>query len=189
MFAAVERVEKICVAVSPSSIRQFRSIAQSLDLRDLVEIVEGGAERPLSVKNCFDLISRELLEDDLICIHDAARPLLAKSDLDEVLEAGREHGAALLAARIKDTLKVVDESNLCVSTIDRTKVFAAQTPQVIKTGLLARAYAEVEDIAGVTDEIMLMERIGVQAMVVEPRHLNLKLTTPEDLELIEKFLS
>lgn len=76
-----------------------------------------------------------------------------------------------------------------MSTIDRSRVYAAQTPQVMKAGLLSRAYKTVTNISDITDEIMLMEKIGVKAFVVEPHHLNLKLTTPEDLELIKKLIS
>ncbi len=189
MFTELKQVGKICVAVSQIDIIRFREIIQSLKLQELVQIIEGGIERPLSVKKAFDSLADHINEDDLVCIHDAARPLLSKSDLEEVIDAGWKHDAAFLAVKVKDTLKVVDDKNFCVSTIDRSKVYAAQTPQVMKAGLLSRAYKTVTNIYGVTDEIMLMERIGVKAFVVEPCHLNLKVTTPEDLELVKKLIS
>jgi len=189
MFAGLNQVKRICVAVPQSNVIPFRKIVGSLQLQKLVEIVEGGTRRAFSVKNCFDFISGELKGEDLVCIHDAARPLLSKSDLERVIDAGWKDNVAFLAAKVKDTLKVVDEENQCVSTIDRSKVFAAQTPQVIKAELLARAYKTTKDISGLTDEIMLMEKIGIKARVIEPNHLNLKLTTLEDLELIRKLIS
>lgn len=189
LFAHLRNVTRICVAVPPAGITDFRQVAESSGFPELIEIMEGGVERPLSVRIAFHALEAHLSDDDLVCIHDAARPLLSESDLDRVIKAGWEHGAALLASRVKDTLKVVDDKGFCASTIDRSRVFAAQTPQVMKSGFLRKAYGKVADYTAVTDEIMLMEKIGVKAFIVEPRHLNLKLTTPEDLELIKKLIS
>ncbi|MCL4510867.1 MAG: 2-C-methyl-D-erythritol 4-phosphate cytidylyltransferase [Bacteroidetes bacterium] len=188
LFAELGDVKRICIAVQPENISDFRKIVEPMELWGFMEIVEGGTERPSSVKNAFQNLKKSISEDDLVCIHDAARPLLSKTDLDRVIEAGWKHGAAFLAAKVKDTLKVVDESNFCVSTIDRSKIFAAQTPQVMTSKLLSRAYDAVSDFSDVTDEIMLLERIGVKAFVVEPHNLNLKLTTAEDLELLKKLI-
>lgn len=190
LFAALPEISKICVAVPPDRIPEFREITEStLGLSGLVEIEEGGVERPLSVKNAYTSLSRFLSDDDLVCIHDAARPLLSEEDLNSVIQAGWEHSVAFLAARVKDTLKVVDEKGFCTSTIDRSSLFAAQTPQVMKSGLLKKAYEKVADCSKLTDEIMLMEKIGVKAFVVEPRHLNFKITTSEDLDLLRKLIS
>ncbi len=189
LFAELGDVKRICIAVQPENTSDFKKIVESMELWGLMEIVEGGTERPASVKNAFEDLKKSISEDDLVCIHDAARPLLSKTDLGRVIDAGWKYGAAFLAAKVKDTLKVVDESNFCVSTIDRSKIFAAQTPQVMTSRLLSRAYDAVSDFSDVTDEIMLLERIGVKAFVVEPHNLNLKLTTAEDLELLKKLIS
>lgn len=189
LFMELGNVRRICVAVPPGSISNFKNIVESTESQAFIQIVEGGTERPASVKNAFQNLKKSISEDDLVCIHDAARPLLSKTDLDRVIEAGWKHGAAFLAAKVKDTLKVVDESNFCVSTVDRSKIFAAQTPQVLTSRLLSRAYDAVSDFSDVTDEIMLLERIGVKAFVVEPHNLNFKLTTAEDLELLKKLIS
>lgn len=189
LFAGLKSVSRICIAVPPEGISDFSAIAKSSGFADLIGIVEGGAERPVSVKNAYESLSPLLDDDDLVCIHDAARPLLSAEDLKSVIEAGWERGAAFLASRVKDTLKVVDKKGFCESTIDRSTVYAAQTPQVIRSGLLKNAYEKVSDYSGLTDEIMLMEKIGVRAYVVEPRHLNFKITTSEDLDLLRKLIS
>ncbi len=189
LFSRLESLARICVAAPLADIADFREMSKSSDFSGLIKIVEGGIERPLSVRNAYNTLAAELSGDDLVCIHDAARPLLSKDDLDRVIAAGWEHGAAFLASKVKDTLKIVDDDGFCSSTIDRSRVFASQTPQVMKSGYLRKAYEEVGDYSGVTDEIILMEKIGVRAIVVEPRHLNLKLTTPEDLDLIKKLVS
>jgi len=189
LFAETCDVKKICLAVHKDAVLTFREITKELGIDNLADIVEGGEKRAVSVRNAYEHLRKHVSEDDLVCIHDAARPLLAKSDLDSVIAAGWKHGAAFLAAKIKDTLKLVDGQNFCLSTIDRSNVYGAQTPQVMLSRFLSKAYESVDDFSGVTDEIILMERIGVKAFVVESRHLNPKLTTPEDLELIRSLIS
>ena len=189
LFARLRNVTKICVAVPVAGIAHFKRAAELSGFGEFIEIVEGGVERSISVRNAYRVLGPLLSDDDLVCIHDAARPLLSEPDLARVIKAGWEHGAAFLASRVKDTLKLVDDEGFCATTIDRSRVFAAQTPQVMKSEFMRKAYEKVSDYVEVTDEIMLMEKIGVKAFVVEPRHLNLKLTTPVDLELIEKLIS
>ncbi len=189
LFARLPGVSRICIAVPNSAINRFRRIVETSGFQNITDIVEGGAERPISVRKVFLAIAPGLSDDDLVCIHDAARPLLSEDDLNNVIARAWEHGAAFLASKVKDTLKVVDEFGHSVSTLDRSNIFAAQTPQVMKVGLLKEAYARVPDYSTVTDEIMLLERIKVKALVVAPRHLNFKVTTSEDLELLLKLLS
>ncbi len=186
LFSRQPDVYRICVAAPRAEIADFRRIGDTSGIK--VSIVEGGSERAVSVKNAYDSLSDSLSEEDLVCIHDAARPLLSEEDLASVISVATKFGAAFLAARVKDTLKLVGEGGVCLSTIDRTNLFAAQTPQVMKSAYLKRAYSEVGDYSGITDEIMLMEKIGVGAVVVEPRRPNLKLTSPEDLDLIMNLI-
>jgi 2-C-methyl-D-erythritol 4-phosphate cytidylyltransferase len=189
LFSESNGIGEICVAVPQNQSAQFEKIAKGIESKCSIRIVEGGTERAHSVKRAFDQISSFLEDEDLVCVHDAARPLLSKFDLERVLEAAWSYNASFLAARVKDTLKVIDEKGFCVRTIDRSEVFAAQTPQVMKVKFLRKAYELVRDISGMTDEMMLLEKIGIRAFVVEPMHPNIKLTTHEDLELIEKILA
>jgi len=189
LFATLPEVKKICLAVPKESINHFTEIVEELNLDDLTMVVEGGKERAYSVRNAYKKLQPLIGKDDLVCIHDAARPLLTRYDLDNVITAGWKHGAAFLASKVKDTLKLVDEKNICVKTLDRSNVYGAQTPQVMLSKFLLKAYERITNLSDITDEVMLMEKIGVNAMVVEPRHLNIKLTTPEDIELIKKIIS
>ncbi len=189
LFSELENVTGICLAVPGNSLAEYRSIVKLANYRSPIEIVEGGSERSLSVQNAFVTIQQGLSDDDVVCIHDAARPLLSKEDLERVIDAAWTHDAAFLASRVKDTLKHVDERGFSISTIDRAMVFAAQTPQVIKAGLLKDAYRKVKDLSGKTDEIMLLEEMSIKAFVVESRHPNFKITTYEDLALLKKMVS
>lgn len=189
LFARVPNVSRICIAAPPHSIKNFRQVVDRPEFRGLAAVVEGGAERPISVRNAFTELASHLSDGDLVCIHDAARPLLSEEDLSSVVASAWKNGAAFLASRVKDTLKVVDDDMYCVSTVDRSRVFAAQTPQVMRVEFLKEAYNKVPDCSAITDEIMLLEKIDVKALVVEPRHLNFKVTTSEDLDLLRRLIS
>lgn len=189
VFARRSDVTRVCIAVPTGTIKDFRCVVEESDLLRLTDIVEGGAERPMSVRNAFTELIPHLSDDDLVCIHDAARPLLSEEDLNSVVASAGKHGAAFLASKVKDTLKIVDDDGFCVSTLDRSKVFAAQTPQVMKAGFLKEAYDRVSDYSGVTDEVMLLERINVKAFVVAPRNVNFKITTSEDVDLLRRLIS
>lgn len=188
LFSSFPGVGVICVAVPAGEMSTFRKIAAASGAKKIM-VVEGGAARAVSVKRAFDAVRDSLSDGDLVCVHDAARPLLHPSDLGRVIDACRKHDAALLAVRVKDTLKQVDGEGFCRGTIDRGSLYAAQTPQVIRKSLLSKAYDRARDLAGLTDEIMLLEGIGKHAFVVEPEHPNFKVTTPEDLDILRKLIS
>jgi 2-C-methyl-D-erythritol 4-phosphate cytidylyltransferase len=189
LFRKLRGLKKIYLAVPGEAIHMFAEIVKAMELNGLVEIVEGGEMRAISVRNAYEKLRGHINDDDLVCVHDAARPLLSESDLDSVIAAGWKYGAAFLALKAKDTLKFVDAEHFCTRTIDRSNIYCAQTPQVMLSRFLSQAYKTSLDISKATDEIMLLEGAGVKVFVVEPEHLNLKLTTPEDLELIKKLIS
>lgn len=189
VFAHRQDISRVCIAVPRGAIKSFRYVVERSDMSQVTDIIEGGAERPLSVRNGFNKLVSHLSDDDLVCIHDAARPLLSEEDLDNVVGGAKKHGAAFLASKVKDTLKIVDEDGFCVSTLDRSNVFAAQTPQVMKAGFLKEAYNRVSDYSTATDEVMLLERINVKAFVVMPRSVNFKITTSEDVDLLRRLIS
>ncbi len=189
LFAGLTKVKKICIAAPTPLLPAFQKVLMSSKPAVPVELVEGGSTRAYSVRNAFEYVKPILENDDLVCIHDAARPLLSKADLDSVIAAGFKHGAAFLAVKIKDTLKVVGDDHFCMKTVDRKGVYGAQTPQVMFSKYMAKAYDSTPELTGITDEIMLVERIGVRAYAVQPEHFNPKLTTPEDLEVIRKLIA
>jgi 2-C-methyl-D-erythritol 4-phosphate cytidylyltransferase len=189
LFSELDGVKKICLAVPKSTLNKFRQIVLARKMSAMVEIVEGGDERSISVRKAYEFLKGHVAEDDLICVHDAARPLLSEQDLNSVVAAGWKYGAAFLATKIKDTLKFVDSDGFAQNTIDRSNVYGAQTPQVMLSRFLSKAYASVRILSDITDETMLMEKIGVKSFVVESKHLNFKLTTPQDLALLKKLTS
>lgn len=146
-------------------------------------IVAGGRSRSESVRRAFESLNAE--PEDLVCVHDAARPFVTAAETRSVLEAAGATGAAIAATPIVDTLKKV-EGNRIVSTVGREGLFAAATPQVFRADLLARAFEEAAQDA--TDEAALLERLGVVVAVVPVSRLSFKITTPEDVELAEALI-
>jgi 2-C-methyl-D-erythritol 4-phosphate cytidylyltransferase len=125
----------------------------------------------------------------LVAVHDAARPFVRAEDVTRVLEAARRVGAALLAVPVTDTIKRVREGRV-VETPDRSECWAAQTPQAFRTEILREAMAKAW-AAGVraTDDVQLVERLGLPVAVVPGFAGNVKITRPEDLVLAEAWLA
>ena len=189
LFAGLQSLKCICISTTIELAETLSELVESAGQSHLVRIVQGGDERPVSVRKGFEEIRDDLREEDLVCIHDAARPLLSNPDLNRVIDAADRYQVAFLATRVKDTLKRVDSEGYSEATVDRRELFAAQTPQVMTKVLLSKAYRNFSDLTDATDEIILMEKMGIKSKVVEAEHLNMKITTTEDLELLAKIIS
>ncbi|MGH9366839.1 MAG: IspD/TarI family cytidylyltransferase, partial [Thermoanaerobaculia bacterium] len=121
---------------------------------------------------------------DIVCVHDAARPLITAAEIRRVLEAARAGGAATAATPIVDTVKRVEGERI-VATIDREGLYAVGTPQAFRADLLGRAFDTGREA---TDEAGLLELLGVPVTAVPVSRWNLKITTQEDLDLAEALL-
>lgn len=127
---------------------------------------------------------------ELVAIHDGARPLVATSDVDRVVQTAKTQKAALLAAPIADTIKRV-QGNFVMSTVDRSGLFAAQTPQVFDYKLILQAHqkAAADSSTTYTDDASIAEAAGHKVVIVEPEFPNPKITTPADFEMLKLRLS
>lgn len=148
-----------------------------------VSITEGGAER-------YDSVYQGLIriETPFVMIHDAARPFVTGGIISRVINDTREYDAAIAAVPVKDTIKLVDENGFCKDTPDRRLLYAVQTPQGFRTGILKQAYSSFLDerakgtSVNITDDAMLVERYtDVKVYLSEGEYGNMKITTPEDL--------
>jgi len=180
-LAASERITEIVIALPQDHLD-----AQSKKLKGFVRtplsFVAGGARRQDSVANAFAKASKQA---DVILIHDAARPFVTQQVIGRAIDAASVHGAAIAAIGARDTVKQAGELKpdgvrLIRGTLPRDTIFLAQTPQAFRRDVLARAIAEGEGIE-VTDEAMLVERLGVPVHVVDGDPRNIKVTTAEDL--------
>lgn len=159
----------------------------ALDSR--IQQVAGGKERADSVLNALLHLHASGADDnDWVLVHDAARPNLARSDLDRLLaELADDPVGGLLAVPAKDTLKRADASGRVAETVDRSFIWQAYTPQMFRLGALHRALADglVSNVS-ITDEASAIEWAGHSPRLIEGRADNIKVTRPEDLEWLRQ---
>jgi 2-C-methyl-D-erythritol 4-phosphate cytidylyltransferase len=180
-FDACPEIDCICVALSPEG-SAFSSRIGEFGLSKNVMFVSGGNERSDSIKNALDAIAG--LSPEIVAIHDAVRPFVTPELISSVVTQAKLRGAAIAAQRAADTIKEA-EAGIVVRTLDRRRIFRAQTPQAFRYDLICRANDEARQ-AGIgsdllTDDAMLVERLGVGVSIVEGPASNFKITTPEDL--------
>ena len=152
-----------------------------------IKFTPGGKRRQDSVWNALQCASPSA---DLICIHDAARPLLRKEDAHAVILEAASGGAAALAVRATSTIREVSNAGIVEKTLDRSKLWEMQTPQVMKPSLLKEGFAIAQTNGlSVTDDIALVELTKHPIKLVKGSYSNIKLTTPEDWLLLEAYLA
>lgn len=155
-----------------------------------VRLVAGGDQRAHSVLNGLLAIHELAHEDDWVLVHDMARPCIAPASIGKlIIEVGDHIVGGILAAPINDTLKIVTPQGDIVSTANRAEYRAAQTPQMFRYGLLRDAMQSMLDNKKIpTDEASAIEYAGAQAIVVEGRQDNIKVTRREDLVIAEAIM-
>ena len=185
-IASVPAVTQIVVACEPDERSSFEQLGAHAGGGKVLRVVSGGARRQDSV---FAALRALVSPADVVLVHDGARPFVNKDVLVSVIEQAREHGGAIAAVPVKDTIKQVSENGTVHKTIPRARLWSAQTPQAFAYELLFRAHAnaEADGFMG-TDDAELVERLGGATIaIVESSYENLKITTPEDLIIAERI--
>ena len=169
----------VIVVTSPSGyIEKTDALLNSGNAPDKAFVIEGGKERQDSVWNalCF-LKDKGFEDDDIVLIHDGARPFVSQEIISVAVEAARENGAAITAVPVKDTIRDIKRG-----TLDRKDLFQVQTPQSFRFGLIYGAVKDaIRDGFYGTDDGSLVEREGTMPVIVPGSYSNIKITTPEDL--------
>lgn len=186
VFDALPEIGLIAIVLHPDLSGTVRDALPGWNIRTPVRLIEGGATRQESVYRGL----RALPEDtQLVAIHDGARPLIDPGSIRRTLVSAAEYGAAVAGIKVKDTLKIVKEGAI-EGTVDRTYLWQVQTPQVFRYGLIVNAHREAADRGWeCTDDAALIERTGGTVMMVEGSVRNLKITTPEDMDMAERLLA
>lgn len=163
-----------------------REIIEKYHINKVKKIVSGGAQRSDSVWNGL----QQTEDDGYVFIHDGARPFIDEAIIERAYEAVVRHQACVVGMPVKDTIKIADANEFAKETPRRDDVWKIQTPQVFETNLVKEAYrllAEQEGIQ-VTDDAMVLEKmLGKNVKLVRGSYKNIKITTPEDLEIAEVF--
>lgn len=183
-LAASGRLRSAVIAVSPGHEDAFRKALADAPVP--CTLVEGGVTRRESVARAF-LAAKFESDDELVLIHDAARPLVDPVEVAAVVDAAAKTGAAIAGYSVVETIKRV-HGGAVVETVPRGDLFAATTPQVFRAGLLRLAVAK-KGGPETTDDAQLVERTGGSVTVVLTSRWNIKITYPEDLAWAEAFLA
>ena len=184
------RLAGAVVAISPED-EWWPEVVAAQTTDKPVRAVAGGAERAHSVLNALDALAEQAHPDDWALVHDAARPCLNGHDLDRLLtELADDRVGGLLAVPVAETLKQADPAGRVATTVDRSRLWRALTPQMFRLGLLRKALQEALARGQiVTDEAAAMEAAGFAPRLIAGRADNLKITRPEDLALAEFYLT
>lgn len=176
-----------------------KDIVDRYHFTKVTRIVAGGAERYDSVYNALSAMHNyEMGQDGYVFIHDGARPFLTESILQESYRAVAEHDACVVGMPVKDTIKIADENEFASMTPNRNLVWQVQTPQVFSAELAYNAYSKLyaskEDLkkqgVAITDDAMVVETmLNHPVKLVKGSYQNIKITTPEDLQVAEAFLN
>lgn len=185
MFQRCNMIDEIIIVTRESEIDAVAKLVEKYDFYKVNNIVAGGETRQLSV--CEGVTSTSNITD-LVVIHDGARPLVTVKVIEETIKAAAEFGAAATGVKVKDTVKVVDDNDNIIDTPDRTYMRFIQTPQVFDKKLYLDAVNTVENSKDFTDDCKLIEAYGKTVKFVDGDYKNIKITTPEDVELAESYL-
>ena len=189
-FEAARQIDAVCVVVSETSIDRAQQLLEGR-YRKVVCVVAGGRERQDSVRAGLEALHA----CDVVAVHDAARPLIGPDSIDRLVLAARASGAAIAGSPVRDTLKRaatqpgVEGAVVVEQTVDRQSVWGAQTPQVFQRNLLLTAFERAGESAGAfTDDASMVEALGHPVQLVDTGVINLKVTYPEDVPLVEVLL-
>lgn len=164
-----------------------KEIVEKFGITKVSKIVRGGKERYDSVWCGL----QEVTEGGFVFIHDGARPFITEDILLRAYETVQKEEACVVGMPVKDTIRIVDDSKFAKATPDRNYVWLMQTPQVFETSLIKKAYSLLmeQDIIQVTDDVMVVEKtLEKKVKLVEGSYENIKITTPEDLEIAEAIV-
>ena len=181
-----EVISEIIVSAREEDIITISEYARVFGISKLKTIVKGGDTRAESVLSAKREVSNEC---DLVMIHDGARPFVTERIIDETVKKAEEYGAAACGVKPKCTLKSVDDRGFITDTVDREETVEIQTPQVFTKELFDSMYSfDTESLKAATDDCILAEKCGVKIFVTEGSYKNIKITTPEDMEIAKIFL-
>lgn len=186
-FERCREIGSVVVVLPVEETAGFQSLIEKFALQKVARIVAGGATRAQSVKQGLATIDHA----DVVAVHDGVRPLVTPAEIDEVVRAASESGAAILVAGVSDTIKDV-RSHRVINTLARVNLRRALTPQCFRVDVLRRAYEQLEQLEAaaieVTDDSFLVERLGVEVVTIEGSARNIKITKEEDLVTAEALL-
>ena len=181
-FESSPLVDQVVLVLAEESLDRGRELVQERGYRKVAHVCSGGERRQDSVRNGLELLT----PCDWVMVHDGARPCLDEAMLKRGLNAAAECGSAVAGVPVKDTIKLVSPDQMVNETPDRSLLWAAQTPQIFRYGLLLEAHRTCTE--DVTDDAAMVESLGHPVKMFQGSFQNIKVTTAEDLVIAEVFL-
>lgn len=184
VFEKDQNCSGVILVINDLEKKDFQASLKRFGIKKVVGFVSGGEERQYSVYHGVQAIQ----SNGIVLVHDGARPFLDVKLINDLVDGAEHYGASVLAIPVKDTVKKVI-GNKVKETVERTGLWAIQTPQAFRMPLLRRAHemAMKEGFLG-TDDASLVERLGHDVIIIEGSYDNIKLTTPEDLFFADAIL-
>jgi 2-C-methyl-D-erythritol 4-phosphate cytidylyltransferase len=186
-FERCREIAGIVVVLPREEVAGFQPLIENFALKKIMQVVSGGETRAQSVRRGLEAIANA----DIIAVHDGVRPLVTPQEIDAVVKAAKLSGAAILGTPTGDTIKEVDHDRV-TGTLPRAKLRRSLTPQCFRFDILKRAFAGLAELessgADVTDDSFLVERLGIEVVMIEGSTRNLKITNEEDLLMAEALL-
>jgi 2-C-methyl-D-erythritol 4-phosphate cytidylyltransferase len=182
IFQANKDINSIVVACDPRYFSLILRLKKKYNFSKIISVVEGGKERQHSVFNALSSLYAD--KNDLVVVHDAARPLLPSKILSDAIKTAKKRGNALVCIKARDTLMKGEE--VVKQYLNRDNIFYVQTPQIFRFADLMEAMqsAKKKKFVG-TDESMLVKKIGKKVHIAEGAAVNFKITSSSDLELFK----
>ncbi|MBI4456180.1 MAG: 2-C-methyl-D-erythritol 4-phosphate cytidylyltransferase [Acidobacteria bacterium] len=177
----VERIHEIVLVVPGGGMPDFQKAAQGVSK---LKWTTGGARRQDSVRHGLDIVTAAL---EVVLVHDAARPFISPQLVDLLIDTASERGAAIPVTPVTETLKEISHAQV-IRTVDRSRIFCAQTPQVFRREALVRVFQSVPQDRVWTDEASMFEFVGLPVAAVAGDKRNIKITYPEDFQYAEHLL-
>ncbi|MFZ4116068.1 MAG: 2-C-methyl-D-erythritol 4-phosphate cytidylyltransferase [Chthoniobacterales bacterium] len=197
-FSETPFISSIMLVVPPGREAEFRKIVDSLKIPHLTamtHIISGGKTRYASVQNGLQALRALSASTQFVAIHDAARPLITRAQIESVCRAAYKEGAAALALPVVETLHRADVDGYAQETVDRQGLWSMQTPQVFSAIDLVSYFAlkKINNKIDVekklyTDEVSAFLQQGVKVRLIENREPNIKVTYPADLNVVQNYL-
>jgi len=179
VFEACEAINEIVLVIGRRDIEAAGDLVGRFGFAKVTHIVPGGAQRQDSVR----LGLREV-SGDIVAIHDAARPMVTREIIEQSIQEAERTGACIAAVGVIDTIKSASPDKVVTGTVDRSDLYAVQTPQTFRTELIREAFERAfADGFHATDDAALVERMGRKVSIVPGSYDNIKITTPADLQL------
>ena len=181
VFNKSSKIQDIILVIKENEREYFENIVRNIKLNKPLKYVYRASTRMESVYNALKETS-----SDIVMIHDGARPRIKEEYIDRCLEQMDKFKGATVAVKAKDTIKICDDNGVVIETTKRANTYLIQTPQCFERETLLNLHEKFKGDEEITDDCMVLEKGGYKIKVVEGDYTNIKVTTFDDLHLVEE---